>query len=90
MQNRLKEHIDTSLNDYHEAAKTFTAAHQAVDLDDVDHSQIKDGKIVLVLNDIQLDEVQHALRRHREAEGMIEELEREINALRTKLEEQRR
>ncbi|CAD6952153.1 unnamed protein product, partial [Tilletia caries] len=90
MQNGLKEHIDAALNDYHEAAKTFTAAHQVVDLDDVDHSQVKDGKIVLVLNDIQLDEVQHALRRHREAEGRIEELEREMNALRTKLEEQRR
>ncbi|KAL9931533.1 hypothetical protein V8E36_009530 [Tilletia maclaganii] len=83
----LEQSVTAKLQAYEDATKVFLETHASADILEVESSRLVDGKVVLVLNEVQLDEVQAALRRHREVEEKISELELTMVQLRKDLAE---
>ncbi|KAK0519811.1 hypothetical protein OC834_007260 [Tilletia horrida] len=91
--------VKEQLAAYTEAVETFAVEERLVTLEDGMPSRIDEGKIVIVLNAIQLDELREALRAHRsratevkKLETLMEDLQERLTALelRTPAESSRR
>ncbi|CAD6933771.1 unnamed protein product [Tilletia controversa] len=74
--------IDQALRHYHDSAESFRTTHEVcADVLEVTPSQAVNNKFILVLNEVQLDELQEAMRAYRKADEVSSQLEMEFRQL---------
>ncbi|CAD6986233.1 unnamed protein product, partial [Tilletia controversa] len=74
--------IDQALRHCHDSAESFRTTHEVcADVLEVTPSQAVNNKFILVLNEVQLDELQEAMRAYRKADEVSSQLEMEFRQL---------
>ncbi|KAE8227992.1 hypothetical protein CF326_g7093 [Tilletia indica] len=86
----LHQQVEQQLKAYHDSAKSFTAAHQVVDITNVGPSRVVNDKVLIVLNQIQLDEIQTMMRSFRTQQEERETLAQEVKTLQAEVLELKR